>query len=340
MSTDKTFGETLRESRMAKGYSLRRFAAMAGVSPTYQCLIERGDSKPPTASRVHDMALLLGEDPDDWIRLAGRLPEDLSVGCTNLSEQVARLKAERDAAATAARAAYQHLDTYGTPHGDNAREMESQRRVFDLLRPYTAAEPSQDNEPHGAVEQRFTEPWTAITETRPKFRLLDRVIGTGGVLLKGEWRIASIRRRLRHDAHPLMRREERALFDEGWSYWLWEFRRDGTWCEFDWYGEEDIAVEGHRREQSGLSDGAHPADSILVDRLAFDKAVAEIRRLFRKDSGWVDVGFESEPTDDRWNSAFAAYLQAAILRILDDPIHYGFGKVEDFTDHLRTEASR
>jgi hypothetical protein len=32
---------------------------------------------PPTAERVKRMAELLGENPDEWIALAGRVPEDL-----------------------------------------------------------------------------------------------------------------------------------------------------------------------------------------------------------------------------------------------------------------------
>lgn len=33
---------------------------------------------PPTADRVQRMAEILGENPDEWIALAGRVPEDLS----------------------------------------------------------------------------------------------------------------------------------------------------------------------------------------------------------------------------------------------------------------------
>jgi transcriptional regulator with XRE-family HTH domain len=73
----KAFGETLRERRLAKGFSLRRFAAEVGVSPTYLSQVEQGNVDPPTAERVHRMAELLGENPDEWIALAGRVPEDL-----------------------------------------------------------------------------------------------------------------------------------------------------------------------------------------------------------------------------------------------------------------------
>jgi transcriptional regulator with XRE-family HTH domain len=75
----QNFGDLLRATRVAKGFTLRKFAAMADVSPTYlsqveQCKIER----PPTAERVRMMATLLGQNADEWIALAGRIPDDVS----------------------------------------------------------------------------------------------------------------------------------------------------------------------------------------------------------------------------------------------------------------------
>jgi transcriptional regulator with XRE-family HTH domain len=72
-----SFGQQLRLKRVAKGYSLRKFAELVGVSPTYLSQVEQGNADPPTAERVHRMAGLLGENPDEWIALAGRVPEDL-----------------------------------------------------------------------------------------------------------------------------------------------------------------------------------------------------------------------------------------------------------------------
>lgn len=73
------FGMTLRERRVAKGYSLRKFAELVGVSPTYLSLVERGEAEsPPTAERVRRMAELLDENADQWIALAGRMPEDVA----------------------------------------------------------------------------------------------------------------------------------------------------------------------------------------------------------------------------------------------------------------------
>lgn len=72
-----TFGRLLRDKRMEKGFSLRKFAEQVGVSPTYLSQVEQGNVMPPTAGRVRRMAELLGENPDEWIALAGRVPEDL-----------------------------------------------------------------------------------------------------------------------------------------------------------------------------------------------------------------------------------------------------------------------
>jgi len=73
----ESFGEFLRARRVAKGYSLRKFAEMVGVSPTYLSQVEQANADPPTVDRVRKMAELLLENSDEWIARAGRMPEDL-----------------------------------------------------------------------------------------------------------------------------------------------------------------------------------------------------------------------------------------------------------------------
>ena len=73
----QTFGQVLREARLAKGITLRKFAEMVGISPTYLSQVEPDHVDPPTAERVHTMANLLGANADEWTALAGRVPEDL-----------------------------------------------------------------------------------------------------------------------------------------------------------------------------------------------------------------------------------------------------------------------
>ncbi len=72
-----TFGQVLREKRLEKNFTLRKFAEMVGISPTYLSQVEQDNVDPPTAERVKKMAELLGANSDEWIALAGRVPEDL-----------------------------------------------------------------------------------------------------------------------------------------------------------------------------------------------------------------------------------------------------------------------
>ena len=75
--TGKPFGQVLREKRIEKGYSLRKFAKMVGISPTYLSQVEQLNIDPPTADRVKKMAEILEENVDEWTALAGRLTDDL-----------------------------------------------------------------------------------------------------------------------------------------------------------------------------------------------------------------------------------------------------------------------
>ena len=72
------FGSVLRERRIEKGISLRKFAELIDISPTYLSLVETGKAEyAPAAERVRKMAEVLGTDPDHWIALAGRMPDDV-----------------------------------------------------------------------------------------------------------------------------------------------------------------------------------------------------------------------------------------------------------------------
>ena len=75
----KTFGDLLRATRIAKGYSLRKFAKLSDTSPTYLSQIEQAkNERPPAEERVRRIAELLGQDADEWVALAGRVPEELT----------------------------------------------------------------------------------------------------------------------------------------------------------------------------------------------------------------------------------------------------------------------
>lgn len=76
-SPAKSFGKLLRERRLARGFGLREFAGLVGVSSTYISQLEQENIDPPTAERAAKMAEILGENSDEWIAHAGRVPDDL-----------------------------------------------------------------------------------------------------------------------------------------------------------------------------------------------------------------------------------------------------------------------
>ena len=97
----RLFGDVLRDRRKASGYSLRKFAELVGISPTYLSQVEKHNADPPTAERVKRMAELLDANADEWIALAGRVPDDLleiikeqPTGISELLREVRRLTSE------------------------------------------------------------------------------------------------------------------------------------------------------------------------------------------------------------------------------------------------------
>ena len=73
----ETFGSRVRQKRMDKQITLRKFADMIGVSPTYVSQIERDEFKPPSDDKIREIAKVLGEDEDEMLALAERVPADL-----------------------------------------------------------------------------------------------------------------------------------------------------------------------------------------------------------------------------------------------------------------------
>jgi transcriptional regulator with XRE-family HTH domain len=93
-TSNNAFGDLLRATRVAKGYSLRKFAHVIDVSPTYLSQVEQGNVKtPPTADRVEKMAKLLGADLDEWVTLAGRVSKESEEILQSNSELPALLRA-------------------------------------------------------------------------------------------------------------------------------------------------------------------------------------------------------------------------------------------------------
>lgn len=74
--SDKSFGVMLRAWRTEKQISLRRFADLIGVSPTYLSKIERDELPPPAEEKLRAIAAHLGRDEGEMFALAHRAPAD------------------------------------------------------------------------------------------------------------------------------------------------------------------------------------------------------------------------------------------------------------------------
>lgn len=66
----KTFGETVRELRLAQDFGLRETAAKVGISPAYLSRIERNKERPPRPEIIKYLAKVLAADPDVLFRLS------------------------------------------------------------------------------------------------------------------------------------------------------------------------------------------------------------------------------------------------------------------------------
>jgi len=82
MAGNPAFGRRIRELREAKKrddpkFSLRKFAAAIGISPTYLSKVEVGEFAPPSPENIKKMAALLEVDADELLALAGKVAPDL-----------------------------------------------------------------------------------------------------------------------------------------------------------------------------------------------------------------------------------------------------------------------
>ena len=73
----REFGTKVRKLRKAEGISLRKFAGMVSMSPTYLSKVERGEFPPPAEEKVVAIADALNQNPDELLALAGRVASDL-----------------------------------------------------------------------------------------------------------------------------------------------------------------------------------------------------------------------------------------------------------------------
>lgn len=89
-----TPGQTLRKAREAQGISLRRFAMLHNLSPSYYSKLERGEAL-PSAGTLEALALALGLDPQPLLHALGLI----APGDQALFEAAMRLDSKRTRAA-------------------------------------------------------------------------------------------------------------------------------------------------------------------------------------------------------------------------------------------------
>jgi len=74
----KTFGETIRELRVAQDLGLRETAGKVGISPAYLSRTERGKESPPNPEIIKTLARNLAADPDVLFRLSSSTDPELT----------------------------------------------------------------------------------------------------------------------------------------------------------------------------------------------------------------------------------------------------------------------
>jgi transcriptional regulator with XRE-family HTH domain len=89
------FGTDLRKLRKARGYTLRNFAKIANISPTYLSKLEHEEFPPCSAETIARMAELLEIDPDITCLKAGKIPHWIKnllftapINCIKLLKQI------------------------------------------------------------------------------------------------------------------------------------------------------------------------------------------------------------------------------------------------------------
>ena len=78
MGHDKQFGEFIRTRREELKITLRKFAALVDMSPTYLSKVERGEFPPPAEKKILAIAKHLQVDSDVLLGLAGRVASDVT----------------------------------------------------------------------------------------------------------------------------------------------------------------------------------------------------------------------------------------------------------------------
>lgn len=97
-----SFGETIRDLRVAQDLGLRETASKIGISPAYLSRIERGKERPPRPEVVKALAKVLAADPDVLFRLSSSTDPEVVDFLHDQPEAMAFLRYLKDASFTEA----------------------------------------------------------------------------------------------------------------------------------------------------------------------------------------------------------------------------------------------
>ncbi|MBO7782438.1 helix-turn-helix domain-containing protein [Burkholderia pseudomallei] len=95
-----SFGETIRDLRVAQDLGLRETAGMVGISPAYLSRIERGKERPPRPEVIKALAKILAADPDVLFRLSSSTDPEVVDFLHDQPEAMTLLRHLKDAAFT------------------------------------------------------------------------------------------------------------------------------------------------------------------------------------------------------------------------------------------------
>lgn len=87
-----TFGEFIRKRRLEKGYTLRGFSALVGLSPTFTSHMERDRVDSPSEEKINIIAKVLGIEEESLVFMAKRMPKNVKEMIINRPELAEFLK--------------------------------------------------------------------------------------------------------------------------------------------------------------------------------------------------------------------------------------------------------
>lgn len=75
MTSNELFGSFIREKRLEKGYTARKFCEMLDVSQTFLSRMERNEIPAPGEEKIVAMAQVLSMDSEKLIFMAKKMPK-------------------------------------------------------------------------------------------------------------------------------------------------------------------------------------------------------------------------------------------------------------------------